>query len=577
MRFALLILLLFSFNSLAGRAQAPAWQQAVAAGATSGSYSSITACIADNQGNVYVAGSFAGTVSLGGTTLLNTTADGLRDVFIAKWSSSAQAFVWVQQAGGTGADVATAIALSGPNVYVAGWFTSRKASFGASVLRNADSTSLAGSRDIFVASLTDAGATSTFTGAQRAGGPADDYATGLAASGPSLYLAGGFAETASFGNISLASAGSTDAFVAALAPGGGSLDFAWAQRAGGPAEDYANGLASSGQAVYATGNFASATASFGPARLANANPDGSFDVFVAKLAAASGIFAWAQRAGGAGDDRANVVATDGASVYVAGEFQSTTAGFGPATLANAGTSGLYYDVFVTQLTDAGGAGSFSWARRAGGPGDDYGTALAVSSAGVYVAGAFGGNVPGTTTASFGNTQLTSANSLDIYVAKLTSAGGFAWAQRAGGLSLDRAGALAVGGASVYVGGDFLSTVAAFSSQTIRTPGGSITAFLAVLPDASALASPAASPLASLLVAPNPAHASTRVLWASAPGAAQASLTLTDALGRVVRTHTVALSPAGLACELPLGGIAPGLYLLRVQVGAATAVRRLAIN
>ncbi|QKG55582.1 T9SS type A sorting domain-containing protein [Hymenobacter sp. BRD128] len=572
-----IIFIIFIFNSFLVRAQAPAWQQAVAAGATSGSYSSVAASVADGQGNVYVAGSFAGTISLGSTKLINTTADGLRDIFIAKWSSSAQAFLWVQQAGGIGADVATAIALSGPNVYVAGWFTSHKLSFGPSVLRNADGTSLAGSRDVFITCLTDMGTTSTFTSAQRAGGPADDYATSLAMSGATLYLAGGFAETASFGGINLTSAGSTDVYVAGLTPSGSSLDFAWAQRAGGPAEDYANALASSRQAIYMTGNFASATASFGPASLTNANPNGSFDVFVARLEGASGRVAWAQRAGGPGDDRANAIATDGASVYVAGEFQSATARFGSATLSNAGTSGLYYDVFVTQLIDVGSAGSFNWAQRAGGPGDDYGTSLAVSSAGVYVAGAFGGNVPGTTTASFGSTLLTSDNSLDVYVAKLIRAGGFAWAQRAGGPNLDRAETLAVSGPNVYVAGNFLSTVATFSSQTIRNPSGSITAFLALLPDARALATPAATALASLLVAPNPAHANTRIQWAYAPGTTQASFTLTDALGRVMSAQTVALSPAGIAYELPLGGMLPGIYLLRVQVGTATAVRRLAID
>ncbi|GAA4495574.1 hypothetical protein GCM10023172_07490 [Hymenobacter ginsengisoli] len=579
MRIALLFPLLFTLFNSAAWAQAPAWQQAVAAGTPSGAYSTISATVADAQGNVYVAGSFAGPISLGSTTLLNTTSDGQRDVFVAKWSSSAQQFLWVQQAGGPGADVATAIAVSGTTVYIAGWFTSRQVRVGPQVLRNADSTSLAGTRDVFVASLTEASAAGTFTGAQRAGGLADDYATSLAVNGSGLYLAGGFGGQAAFGSTSLRSAGSTDAFVASVGASGGALRFAWAQRAGGPAEDYATGLAATAQALYTTGNFASAVADFGAARLANSNPDGSFDVFVAKLTggATGDTFDWAQRAGGTGDDRANAVATDGASIYVAGEFQSAAARFGGTTLANAGTSGLYYDVFVAQLIEAGGTGTFGWARRAGGPGDDYGNALAVGSTGVYVAGAFGGNVPGTTTASFGNTLLTTANSLDIYVAKLTNTGDFAWAQRAGGTSLDRAAAVAVSGSMVYVAGDFLSPAATFGGQALLTPSGSITAFLASLAEGGPLATLAAGWPTGMRIAPNPAHASTHVQWAGAAGATVATLTLTDALGRVVQVFHVARSSASLAYELPLTGLVPGVYFLNIQTGPATATGRLLVE
>lgn len=141
-----------------------------------------------------------------------------------------------------------------------------------------------------------------------------------------------------------------------------------------------------GTSVYVAGTFTSPAAGFGPTTLTNG---GSTNAFVAKLtdAGSTGSFAWAQRAGGTGGDVATALAASGTSVYVAGAFTGPTAGFGTTILTNPGASSTA-DLFVAKLTDAGSTGSFAWAQRAGGLGNDYAPALVASGTSVYVTGYF---------------------------------------------------------------------------------------------------------------------------------------------------------------------------------------------
>jgi hypothetical protein len=140
---------------LAGTAaHSQTWQTVVA---TSGTGSSnVTATAADASGNVYLAGTFTGTVSFASTTLTARSAT-VSNLFVAKWNA-AGGFAWVQQAG-AGADQPTAVAINDPSVYVTGFFNGPTSSFGSSMLTN---TSAASTNDVFLAKLTDGGTTGTF-------------------------------------------------------------------------------------------------------------------------------------------------------------------------------------------------------------------------------------------------------------------------------------------------------------------------------------------------------------------------------------------------------------------------------
>ena len=119
-------------------------------------------------------------------------------------------------------------------------------------------------------------------------------------------------------------------------------------------------------------------------------------------------------------------------------------------------------------------GVVMWAKQAGGTGDDVGYDVNVDTTGnVYVGGYFQG------TASFGNTNVTSAGADDIFLAKYDNLGNLLWVRRAGGNGSDKANDIAVDGTgNCYVAGAFGAT-ATFDSTLLTSYGGS-DAFIAQL-------------------------------------------------------------------------------------------------
>ncbi|MDO7848784.1 hypothetical protein Q5H92_20630 [Hymenobacter sp. M29] len=554
----LLLALLLGLTGPTAHAQAPAWQRAVAA---SGDVSLVQATVADASGNIYVAGSFEGTLGLGAVSLMSA---GGPDIFVAKWSTATNAFVWAQRAGGTAYDRAVAVAVSGSNVYLTGYFQNT-GTFGSTTMQAPGS-----SNALFVAKLTDAGSSGSF-GWAVTGGNLNGGTTSVAVSGTSVYVAGSVWGTANYGTTTLTSLGTSDAFVAKLTDAGNSGAFVWAQRCGGPGGDAATSVVANGSSVYLTGGFYN-TADFGTTNLTSV---GGGDVFVAKLtdAGATGNFVWAQRAGSTATttDLIAGVAVNGSNLYVTGNIGGT-ADFGATTLNSPSSVGG--DAYVAKLVDAGPTGSFAWAVMATGPRFTAPRAVAVSGANVYVSGYFIGS------STFGGTTLTTTtgSDYDVFLTSVPDAGtsgSFAWALKAGGANDDRADGLAISGGSVYVGGT-VAPPASFGSLAIATPTANAVGSLASVRDVALPTRPAAE-LAGFSLAPNPAHAAATVLLPAMPGAVAATLTLRDALGRAVRTQQVPLLATGTTAEIALAGLAPGLYRVQVQAGGQQASRVLVVE
>ncbi len=85
------------------------------------------------------------------------------------------------------------------------------------------------------------------------------------------------------------------------------------------------------------------------------------------------------------------------------------------------------------------------------------------------------------------------------------------------------------------------------------------------------------PLAAVVFYPNPAHIRTTVQVPAVPGATRAVLTLTNGQGQAVFTQPVSLPAAGATTDVPLLGLAPGLYRLVVQAGDQRVARTLTVE
>ncbi len=282
---------------------------------------------------------------------------------------------------------------------------------------------------------------------------AGDYAYGVSArANGSSIITGSFNGTATFGTTSLTSAGSADTFTAKVNANG---SFVWATRGGGTGNDSALGVSARANGSSIITGYFSGTATFGATTLTSSA--GSTDTFTAKVNA-NGSFAWATKGGGTGTDSASgVSALANGSSIITGAFRGT-ATFGSTTLTSAGS----YDTFTAKVN---ANGSFVWATRGGGTGNDVARGVSARANGwSIITGVFSG------TATFGSTTLTSAGSVDTFTAKVNANGSFAWATRGGRSHFDSGqGVSARANGSSIITGSFNGT-ATFGATTLTSAG-----------------------------------------------------------------------------------------------------------
>jgi len=447
------------------------------------------------DGSSIVTGSFQGTGTFGSTTLTSAGSD---DVFTAKMNADGT-WAWATRAGGTGYDYGRSVsALPDGSSIVTGRFNGT-ATFGSTTLTSA------GIEDVFTAKMN---ADGTWAWATRAGGTGADYGYGISAlpDGSSI-VTGQFTDTATFGSTTLTSAGSADVFTAKMNADG---TWAWATKAGGRGADYGQGISALPDGSSIVTGYFDGTATFGSTTLTSA---GNYDVFTAKMNA-DGTWAWATKSGGTGADYGYGISAlpDGSSI-VTGVF-SDTATFGSTALISAGI----YDVFTAKMN---ADGTWAWATKAGGTGNDYGLGISALPDGAsIVTGLFEG------TATFGSTTLTSVGNDDVFTAKMNADGTWAWATQAGGTGYD--GGM---GVSALPDGSFIGTgtfqgTATFGSTTL-TSAGQNDVFTARYLDAPQ------APVAPVAVA----------------GSASAAVTITPLAGGSVTSYTVTSDPGEQTCTV----------------------------
>lgn len=298
-----------------------------------------------------------------------------------------------------------------------------------------------------------------------------------------IYITGSFLGILSFGGATLEShknadgVHTRDVFVGSFTASG---EHRWSRSGGGAADAFGTAIALDGSGsapkVHVTGYF-SERVRFDqhPSRTdpASGGPlvsDGSDDIFIASFDAADGSHLGSRGWGGSEGDRALGIAVDpSGNIYVTGNFAGSYSNFGGRILSSAGSS----DIFVASYSPGYAITSNArWAERFGSVGWEAGQAIRVDSSGkVYVTGAFEGQV------SFGESTLTSAGGLDVFVARLNSSGAHDWSIRGGAAAHDVGRGIALDAeGNIYISGSFMGT-ASFGGDP-QESSGSFDMFLA---------------------------------------------------------------------------------------------------
>jgi len=303
----------------------------------------------DNEGNVYITGSYSGTADLDpGPGIANFTSAASEEHFVSKLDRDGD-LVWARAMVGSAENSGWAIAVDDEgSAYTTGRF-SGTVDFdpgpGNFLLESG------GGSDIFVSKLNSDG---SFAWARSAPGVGfGNIGRGIALdSEGNAYATGHFMDTAIFrpgpDSIELTVAGADDVFVWKLDGDGESV---WARSVGGSSPDRARAIAVDDAGyVYITGSF-SGTADLDP------GPDAfevtaveESDAFVSKLDS-DGNFVWARVISGTGDNEGVGIALDSSfNVYATGFFQDTV-DFDPVPGLYTLTAESIRNFFVLKLRD----------------------------------------------------------------------------------------------------------------------------------------------------------------------------------------------------------------------------------
>jgi hypothetical protein len=383
----------------------------------------------DGSNNVYIAGSFTGTVDFDPGAGGPFTAPGLAgddiDIFVAKFDGLNGNLIWAKQMGGDYPDEAFSITVDASGgVYTTGYFRGT-ANFDPNG-SNTRSTSASADLDIFVSKLDASG---SYVWASQMGGIATDFGTSISLDPDgnvvSTGLFGGAADFDPSGSTVNFTATANDTYVSKLS--GTSGGFVWAQQIGGPGNEQANAVTVDAMGnIYLTGFF-DGTTDFNPDPTAGTGDfflttNGGRDIFIARLSS-TGSFVWAKNIGNSGSGIADrdigfSIAVDASSnVYTTGSF-ANTADFNPDPTATFNlTSVGDRDIFLSVLDSDG---DFVLARSFGATGFDQGLSIALHNAtgSIHIIGWFAGSAdfdPGT-----GTLTLTSnSGSQDVFIMKLS--------------------------------------------------------------------------------------------------------------------------------------------------------------
>ena len=375
----------------------------------------------DSAGNTYVTGAFSGTLTFPTSPTITTlTSAGDADVFIAKYDATGNV-LWAKRAGGSHAEVASAIKANGLGVvYIAGSFV-ESTDFEGTVFTNAP-----GSSSLFIAAYSSATGQLLWVRQGVSASPYSKSATDIAVDkAGDAYITGQFEGTITFAPLSsLTVVGWWDIYIVKYNTSGVPQ---WQTSAGSSEAGYnletGNGIAvdQSGN-VFVTGLFNGSSTNptyFGSIPLVSSGGGGFYEsnFFLAKYNPGTSLWEWAVEGGGTANDNGKNVSLDTlGNVYVSGYFEGSGT-FGSTVLTSTGG----HDFFIAKYS---ANGDQVWIHPVQGAGYFTSNASKVDANGnLYFGGTFDGTV------NIGDQALTSSGFDNTYVSAWNNNGEFQWVKQ----------------------------------------------------------------------------------------------------------------------------------------------------
>ncbi len=299
------------------------------------------ATVIDDNGNVYVTGTFEGTVDFNpGTGIYNLTATD-RDIFVQKLDANGN-FVWASKFGTTGNEFAKSIDIDETgNVFVCG-----------------ERVSNGWGSDIILLKLSSSGSLSWQSSGGQAG---NQFAESLKYKNGYVVFTGAFEGTVDFdlgGTYNLTSAGNSDVYVAKYEAAGGA--FVWAKACGGTQNE--TGLSvqiSENDQVYVSGIF-QGSVDFNPGSDINyLVTSGINDGFILRLNS-NGDYIWGKQLNASGNSevhRTSILLTGNGKILTTGSF-SGNVDFHPGPSVQ-GINSQGQDAFIHYMDTTG---VYNWVK-----------------------------------------------------------------------------------------------------------------------------------------------------------------------------------------------------------------------
>ncbi|WP_437295227.1 hypothetical protein [Sorangium sp. So ce426] len=383
---------------------------------------SATSVGVDAQGNVYIGGTFSGTINLTGKETGTLVSIGTSDVYVASFDPSGQ-HRWSVRFGGSGAETLNGLAVTPEGNLVLGGTFYGSFTFGGTTLRNVNAL------DTFVVTMS--GEKGEQGWARQLGDAADQTLRSIAVDpAGNIVIAGYFSGSLLCSSppvpVCATSAGGTDIFVRKYDPLGATL---WTRIYGDDKNQFATGAAvGSDGSVLVTGRYNGAL-TVGSRQVKNTGLGPN--LFVLKLDS-GGNGVWLSDYG----DTASQAGT-GIAVAPSGAVLVTGTYMGELNFGAAGTlpANDVQTAFVASLAPDGVP---VWARWFAGDGTQESTSIAADAEnGVVVTGSVQGVV------DLGGGPLPGGGGFDAFVVKLDADGNHVWGKVLGAAGNQRSNAAAV--------------------------------------------------------------------------------------------------------------------------------------